>query len=250
MSGILLSAMNNLPQSGSVVTPNTWTGTTSNLQINYLNAPATGSTWTDASGNGRNGTVYTAGTGAATYTTNKNGGLNLGPTSTTNMAMVANTSYNLTVPFSVEVIADINAPNYWATLWGNENYNSGIGWFAYWQGSTNLSIGNSTRYNTYSVAAQGAGIRQFIVTADYLTATLKLYINGTLQSPTTAGYTTIPSQSASGMNFGSRHPNAGTTGTPYDCAPGTYYQMRVYNAELTQTQVTNNYNAVKTTYGI
>lgn len=248
MSGIVMSAMNNVP-AASAVTPNSWTGTTTGLQINYLNAPSSGTTWTDESGNGRNGTVYTTGAGASTYTTNRNGGLNFGPANITNMAMLANTSYNLSVPFTIEVIANIVAPQYWATLWGNENYNSGTGWFAYWTGSTSLTIGSPSRANIYTVNATSGGIKQYTVTVD-ATPSLNLYINGTLQTPISTGYTVAPSASTTGLNFGSRHPNAGNTGTPNDCAPGTYYQMRAYNIALNQSQVTANYDAVKTTYGI
>lgn len=248
MTGIMMSMMTNMHRA-SPVTPNVWTGTTTGLQLNYLNAPSSGSTWTDASGSGNNGTVYTAGTGAATYTTNNNGGLTLGPSNITNMAMVANTSYNLSVPFSIEVIANITATSFWATLFGNENYNAGSGWFAYWSGSGFLTIGSPSRTNGYAVTANTGTIRQFIITVDG-TPSLNLYINGVLQSPSTSGYTVAPGTSTSGLNFGSRHPNAGNTGTPNDCATGTYYQMRAYNIALNQSQVTANYNAVKTTYGI
>jgi hypothetical protein len=163
--------------------------------------------------------------------------------------MIANTSYNLSVPFSIEVIANITANSFWATLFGNEVYNSGTGWFAYWGGSGSLTIGSPSRTNIYSVSASTGNIRQFIITVD-ATPSAKLYINGTLQNAISTGYTVAPSAAASGLNFASRHPNAGNAGTPNDCAPGTYYQMRAYNIALSQAQVTANYNAVKTTYGI
>lgn len=248
MAGIMMNMMTNI-KSVSPVVPNVWTGTTTGLQLNYLNAPATGSTWTDASGNGYNGTVYTAGTGSSTYTTGNNGGLTLGPSNLTNQAMIANTSYNLSVPFSVEVIANVTATSFWSVLWGNESYNAGNGWFAYWSNSTVLVIGSTSRTNSYSITANASAIRQFIVTVD-ATPSLKLYINGTLQTPSTTGYTLAPTAASNGLNFASRHPNGGASATPTDCATGTYYQMRAYNIALSQAQVTANYNAVKTTYGI
>jgi hypothetical protein len=248
MTGIMMNLLN----SGVTIpypSNNVWTGTTTGLQLNYLNAPSTGSTWRDESGNGLNASVYTAGTGSSTYVSSNNGGLTLGPSNITNMAMVANTGYNLSVPFSVEVIANITASSFWATLFGNENYNSALGWFAYWTSSTSITIGSTSRTNIYTVTANASAIRQFIITVD-ATPTLNFYINGTLQIPVSTGYTVAPSTSTSGLNFASRHPNGGTTGTPNDCAPGTYYQMRAYNIALSQSQVTANYNAVKTTYGI
>ena len=245
MSGIMMSQMSNM----ATRIPNVWTGTTTGLQINYLNAPTSGSTWIDESGNSRNGTVYTIGTGSGTYASGNNGGLTFGPSNNTNAAMLANTSYNLSVPFSIEVVANISASSFWASLWGNENYNSSLGWIAYWTGSSTLNVGSTSRSNQYTINASTGAIRQFIVTVD-ATPSANLYINGVLQTPAATGYTIAPSAATSGLNFGSRHPNAGTTGTPNDCANGTYYQMRAYNIALNQTQVTANYNAIKTLYGI
>lgn len=249
MSGMMMSAMNNIvPYNPN---PNTWTGTTTGLQLNLLNAPLSGTTWVDATGNGNNGTVRKLGTGTATYTSSKNGGLTFANDINTNTAMVS-TGYNLTVPFTIEVIANITALSQWATLWGNENYNSGTGWFAYWSNSAAfyISSASTTRANLYSgITCNLGSIRQFICVVDN-TPSASFYINGTLQSPAAAGYTIAPSAASNGLNFGSRHPNAGTSNTPNDCAIGTYYQMRAYNIALNQSQVTANYNAVKTLYGI
>lgn len=243
MTGMMMTQMNN------VAARNMWTGTTTGLQINYLNAPFAGSTWADESGNNRNGTIYTIGTGSGTYASGNKGGLTFGPSNNTNAAMLANTSYNLSVPFSIEVVANIAASSFWAALWGNENYNASTGWFAYWSGSGSLTVGSPSRTNIYSITASTGSIRQFIVTVD-ATPSVNLYVNGALQTPLSSGYTLAPSAASSGLNFGSRHPNAGTTGTPNDCANGTYYQMRAYNIALNQSQVTANYNAIKSTYGI
>lgn len=250
MTGIMMSAMNN-NQAVGLPYPNlnTWTGTTTGLQINYLNAPNSGTTWLDASGNGRDGTIYKVGTGTSTYSSGNNGGIITGPSNNTNTSMVANTSYNLSVPFTVEVIANIAASSFWCSLFGNEYYSSNLGWFGYWNSSTTLLIGSPGQLNSYNVTTNTGTIRQFIVTVD-ATPNLNLYINGTLQTPSSTGYTSAPSVASSGLNFGSRHPNTGDIGTPTDCANGTYYQMRAYDIALSQSQVTNNYDAVKSTYGI
>jgi large repetitive protein len=247
MGGIMqMQYMYKPPAGGSV-----WTGTTTGLQLNYLNAPGSGNTWTDASGNGRNGTVQYIGSGTKTYTASNGGGLVLGPTNNINAAMISST-YNLTVPFTVEVIVN-TAPQtgaYWASLFGNDSYFSSLGWFAYWSNASTLAIGSTSRMNLYNTVPSSTGaVRQFIVTVDG-TPSAQLYVNGTLQTPISTGYGLAPSPASNGLNFGSRHPNAGTSNTPTDCMPGTYYQMRAYNIALNQSQVTANYNAVKTTYGI
>jgi len=215
--------------------------------MNLLNAPSSGISWTDVSGYGNNGTIIKTGTGSATYTSAHNGGLILGPSQITNMAMIA-TTYNLVVPFTVEVIVNLNPSAYWSSLWGNESYTASKGYLAYWSGSSLLSIGGSAAANSYSISANTGNIRQIIVTVD-ATPSLKLYINGSLQTASQTLYAN-PGSTSTGLNFGSRHPNAGTSSTPMDACVGTYYQMRVYNIALNQTQVTANYNAVKSTYGI
>lgn len=243
-----MSAMMQVMSTQRVLPVNTWTGTTTGLQLNLLNAPAAGTTWTDASGNGNNGTVRTSGSGSATYTIVNNGGLTLGSSNLTNMAMVS-TGYNLSSAFTVEVVANITASGFWASLFGNDNYNSGTGYFGYWGSSTTFNLGSSSRTNSYTVTANAGVIRQFTMVYDN-TPSVKLYINGTLQTATSTGYSLAPTASTTGLNFGSRHPNDGTANTPNDCATGTYYQMRVYNIALSQSQVTDNYNAIKSTYGI
>lgn len=221
----------------------TWTGTTTGLQLNYLNAPISGNTWIDASGNNRNGTVYKIGTGSAPYTSAKGGGLTFGPSVNTNASMLT-TSYNLSAPFTIEIVANLNSSSFWATLFGNEVFNSSLGWFAYWGGSTTLQIGSTSRTNSYSVSANTGSTRHFVIVIDN-TPSATLYINGSLINPTSTAYSLAPSVASNGLNFGSRHPNDGSSNVPTDSATGTYYQMRVYNIALNSTQVTNNYNAVK-----
>jgi hypothetical protein len=57
--------------------------------------------------------------------------------------------------------------------------------------------------------------------------------------------------STTGLNFGSRHPNGtGTANTPTDSLKGVYYQMRVYDKPLSQTEVTQNFDTIKGTYSL
>ena len=55
--------------------------------------------------------------------------------------------------------------------------------------------------------------------------------------------------------FGARHTNAGTGATDKlnnvnSSLYPIFYQMRVYNKALSGSEITQNYNAIKTTYGI
>ena len=81
-----------------------------------------------------------------------------------------------------------------------------------------------------------------------------LYLNGTQ-----VGFTdTLAVQTlfvTSEFYFGSRHANGGT-GTADKMNNSTsalqpvFYQMRIYNKALSGSEITQNYNAVKGTYGI
>lgn len=238
------------PNVGGLVVGRPWQSTPlvtfvqTNLILNLLSAPTLGGTWTDASGNGRNGTVRTVGTGSATYTSSNGGGLTLGSANNTDAAMIS-TGYILPVTnWSVEIVADTQPNGYWASLFGSEVFTTNLGHFMYWSGNTGVNIGKPTNYNTYNdILPTSGGPRHIVVTVTG--GVLRAYLNGTLLTPTTTGYI-APSNTGSGtLNFGSRHPNGGTNNTPVDCMPGTYYQMRVYNKALSQAEVTQNYTASK-----
>ena len=62
------------------------------------------------------------------------------------------------------------------------------------------------------------------------------------------GGSSSPTPSTAGFLFGARHTNGGTGATDYFKA--TYYQMRIYNTNISDADVTTNFNAIKTTYGL
>jgi hypothetical protein len=80
-----------------------------------------------------------------------------------------------------------------------------------------------------------------------------LYLNGvqvgTTQTATTGLFAT------GNFYFGARHTNAGTGATDklnssITANQPVFYQMRVYNKALSVTELRQNYNVVKSTYGI
>ena len=246
MTGIMMSSMNSvIPFNPN---PNVWTGTTTGLQLNLLNAPLTGTTWRDESGNGNNGTVLTAGTGSSTYSSSSNGGLTFASGGSTNAAMIT-TNYNLVNGGSVEVVANFTPSTFPAYVFGNDVVNSGLGWWAYFFSSTVFKVGSVSRENLFTLTANTGSTRQFTFVFNN-TPSIDFYVNSTLQSPFSSSYGLAPSPATNGIYFNSRHPADGSTNVPTETGTGTYYQMRVYSTSLNQTQVTANYNAIKTTYGI
>jgi hypothetical protein len=220
--------------------------------MNLLAAPKTGTTWTDASGNGNNGTLVTASTGTFTYTSNNGGGLITAGSGTSTPAggsTAIATSYALTSPFTVEMWCKPNGQRTWSTLWGSDVYNSSSGWWTLWESTINMTTGAVPSGVGYNTGYSQTTPQHYVFTLTGLTYTF--YLNGVAQ--TGSGYTAPTGGAGSApLWFGSRHSNTWTSGgtTPTDALDATFYQMRVYNSALSSSQVTQNYSGTRGMLGV
>lgn len=237
--------------SGITITNNSGSGAgnivSSGLVFNLQTAPTSGTTWTDASGNGYNGTLQ----GSASYTSANGGGIKL------NNASYTGTDY-ISVPYNissntvtVEVVASFNPTSHWATIWGNEAYSFGRGYMAFMTSATAINYGRPNVPTSEFITASNA-VRQWIFVINGTQHSL--YLNGS-QVGTTDTIATQTSFVTSEFLFGARHTNIGTGATDklnssITANQPVFYQMRLYNRALSGAEVTQNYNAVKTTYGI
>ena len=197
----------------------------------------------------------TTGGGTSTYASDHGGGLTLAGAAG---AVLNISGYNLPTDggtYSVEVVASVSSTNYWSSLFGNDDFTLNKGVVAYYGNSSNFYISTPTSNGVYAPVslATRQNINQYIITVTG--NTVKFYLNGVSQALTdntggSPGFTASSGTPTNGLMIGGRHPNAGTAGVPYDCAGGTYYLVRVYNTLLSQSDVTTNYNAIKSTYGI
>jgi hypothetical protein len=204
------------------------------LVANLINPPSSGTTWTDASGNGNNATLN----GSPTYSSANGGGYT---TSSTSYISLPN---NLSSTFTVSVACSLNPSTFWATLWGNESWNAGRGYIAYFLSNTTLNLGSSTGPVSISVSGiNTVHIWDFVVNGTSYT----LYRDGVSIS---TGTFTAPSGgvSTNGLYFGARHTNTGTSYT--DACPGTYYSMRVYNRALSADEINTNFTVLRGNYGL
>ena len=220
---------------------------TSGLQFNLQTAPTSGTTWTDSSGNSRNATLV----GYQSYVSNNGGGIRL------NNADANGTDY-ISVPYNiasntvtVEVVASFNPTSFWGTIWGNEIYNTSGGYLAYMDNSTNLYYGIPNNETTVTITDSNA-IRHWIFVIDGTQASL--FLNGS-QIGTTATISNQTIFATGDFYFGARHNNNGisfvdTINNSNSADYPVFYQMRVYNRALSGAEITQNYNAVKGTYGI
>ena len=220
---------------------------TSGLQFNLQTAPTSGSTWTDTSGNSRNATLV----GSPSYVSNNGGGIRLNNENTSGTDYIS-VPYNIASnTVTVEVVASFNPTSFWGVIWSNEIYNTDGGYLAYVDSSTSISYGIPNNETAETITDSNA-IRQWIFVINGTQASL--FLNGSQVGTTD----TINNQTifATGdFYFGSRHLNDGTgsTDTINNSNSADYpvfYQMRVYNKALSGAEITQNYNAVKDTYGI
>ena len=220
---------------------------TSGLQVNLSTAPSSGSTWTDSSGNGRNATLQ----GTPTYVSNNGGGIRLNNASYTGNDYIS-VPYNIsTTTATVEIVASFNPTAYWATIWGNENYNAGSGHMAYMTSSTSINWGKTGSISSTITASNSIRHWTFVING----SSALLYLNGSQLGTTGSLGTAQTSYVTTEFLFGARHTNAGTGATDKlnNSTAANYpvfYQMRIYNTALSAADVTQNYNSVKGTYGI
>ena len=221
---------------------------TSGLQFNLQTAPISGTTWTDTSGNSLNATLV----GSPSYVSNNGGGIRL------NNADGNGTDY-ISVPYNivsntvtVEVVASFNPTSFWGSIWGNEIYDTSGGYVAYMDNSTNLYYGIPNNETTVTITDSNA-IRHWIFVIDGTQASL--FLNGS-QIGTTATISNQTIFATGDFYFGARHNNNGigfggdTMNNSNSADYPVFYQMRVYNKALSGAEITQNYNAVKDTYGI
>lgn len=218
----------------------------SGLMVNLSAAPSSGTTWTDASGNGYNATLN----GSPSYVSNNGGGIRLNNASYTGNDYIS-VPYNIaSTTTTIEIVASFNPTAYWATIWGNEVYNTSVGYFAFMNGATTITYGRPGGTVAETITASNA-IRHWVFVLNGTNRSL--YLNnsqiGTTKTGTNGTYAT------SEFLFGARHTNAGTgaqdkmnnsTAANYP----VFYQMRLYNKALSEAEITQNYNAIKSTYGI
>jgi hypothetical protein len=218
---------------------------TSGLQFNLQTAPASGTTWTDSSGNGRNATLV----GSPSYVSNNGGGIRLNNPDNSGTDYIS-VPYNIaSSTVTVEVIASFNPTSFWGSIWGNEIFDTSAGYLAYMDGSTNISYGIPNNETALTITESNS-IRHWIFVINGTQASA--FLNGS-QVGTTGTISNQTLFATGDFYFGARHGNDGTgfgdTMNNADLGP-VFYQMRVYNKALSGAEITQNYNAVKDTYGI
>jgi len=215
--------------------------------------PGSGSTWTDRSGNGINGTL----TNGPTYNSSNGGSLtfdgldDFGSTSCSQFQSGNN-------PLTMEV---------WFRWFGNGT-NTANFLFAYGddEGANRvpliiISSSNSVQFEfgslsgvVYSSTIQTNTWYQTVGTYDL--SSTKVYLNGSLQNTTSYSSAGIILSGGNGQTAGigclfSRFGNVGTGATRrYGTFNGNISVVKYYNRALSATEVAQNFNATRSRYGL
>ena len=222
---------------------------TSGLVFNLEVAPSSGTTWADLSGNGYNAII----SGSATYVSNNGGGIKLNNTLANGGGVdFISVPYNISSnTVSVEIVASFNPTSFWGTIWGNESYSAGRGYLAFVQNSSTITYGKPGVLATETITTSNS-IRHwtFVINGTQHS----LYLNG-VQVGVTDTLTIQTLFATNNLYFGSRHVNDGTghsdkLNSSISANQPIFYQMRVYNKALSVAEITQNYNQIKSTYGL
>jgi hypothetical protein len=193
-----------------------------------------GTTWTDLSGNGNNGTL----TNSPTYLTD-NGGI-IDFNGSTNYADVTSSALNLDVG-SIElwIKSDDPTDNLNQQIFARTNTSAGT--FNIFKNTTNLfqfSIRLTTN-TQYSIGSDSTATTNWThIVGTYDGTIQKMFVNAIQQSTTNSISGTLNISGTLAINIARQ-----TTGTVY--FDGKISTVRVYNKALTQQEIQQNYNALK-----
>jgi hypothetical protein len=119
--------------------------------------------------------------------------------------------------------------------------------------STTINWGSPTSNTIASTITASNSVRQWIFVINGTSKSL--YLNGTQLGTTQTVGNPAGGYVISEFYFGARHTNAGTGPTDRMNNSNSslypiFYQMRLYNRALSGAEITQNYNAIKSTYGL
>lgn len=217
----------------------------SNLQL-HLNASDTtsysgsGSTWTDISSNGRNGTITDP-----VFESNLEGALDFNSASGTSgdkVEVTHNTIFNQSTSITFEFWINRDS-----TAEGNIMYKGSAGGNSYY---LTYNTANGYQYNNYAsgggiysgTGGLNTGVFEHVVLTIDSSGNKLLYVNGTASSNTLTGsVATTNLTDTANLFFGGYYPYAAHTGLN-----GKIGIVRIYNTTLTASEVAQNFRAGNT----
>jgi hypothetical protein len=206
-------------------------------------SPTSGTTWTDVSGSGNNGTL----TNGPVYS---NGAITFdGVDDYASISGLANTHSSSSLTLEAWVTVG-NSYSYYAGIFGKGTSDNDEEYCLLYNKFSNkiyMDVGNSGGPYidaTYTLALNtvyhivGTHVRTGGV------STLTIYVNGSFVSNTTAANTNPVNVNSYSTTIGSRFQNGVSSWN------GKIYNTKIYNKVLSQEEITQNYSALRGRYGV
>lgn len=204
---------------------------------NPLSYPGSGTTWTDLSGNGNNGTLING----PTYSSANGGTIVFDGTNDYVATPYMFPSGNSAKSFSVWINAN-SASLPWIVGGGIDN-NDGRAFGLYLNGLTPVFHGNGATYDmTFNGTINTS--TWYNIAISYNGSVISGYLNGQLDNTKTVTLDTYPSP-PSGVKLGVNGINSS-----FAYFDGKIAQAMMYNRALSDTEISQNYNAVKSRFGL
>lgn len=204
---------------------------------NAKSYPGSGTTWTDISGRGNTGTL----TNGPTYSSANGGSIVFDGTNDYIVTSPISLSGALTFSFWIKgnvkdgndhIFIDISSSN-WGGEIGIMNYGNNLGLFG--------ENGNNVALDASSTIMTGNWINIVVTQTAAINATITSYLNGNFGTQASITYPLSSSNTA--VNIGRRSDNIIFYG-------GNIAQVSIYNRALTATEISQNFNALRSRYGI
>lgn len=158
------------------------------------------------------------------------------------------TGTSLGVNWTVEVISELGPTNFWATFWGNESWDAGLGHIAYFSGPNTLNVGKPNAEDSYTLTHPISDKAHWVFShADG--SGINVYRNGQLLTPSYTGYAQPSSPASNTLLFGARHGNDGT-GVTDTIGSGNFWNTNIYTDAKDATWVSAEYENLRGAYGL
>ena len=244
---------------------------------NVKSYPGSGTTWTDLSGLGNNGTL----TNGPTYNGSNAGNIVLDGTNDSISTTRAITSTPALSNWTYEIWTSLSA---WPTavspanvygrvdragvLMGAASYaGAAIYWYGNSNGSTSTPGGNTGAGSACTVGAYIRGtdgyrrttifsmslntVYQFVMVNNNSLSTIFFYVNGVLHASMDGATQEYNSSFVSGLNIGIGTAQVDGGGEAnYSTYPGNIFAAKIYNRALTAAEIQQNFNALRGRFGI
>lgn len=212
------------------------------FDVANVNSYISGSTtWYDISRTNVNGAIFNN----PTYTTENSGGLIFnGSNNYVSLGTNQNYYFNLTKPYTISIWFESNVL---ATMGLITRYNGGVRGNYFLKFLVNGAImfnREVSPFNLFSNSILSLN-KVYNVTIVYDGTLQKIYINGVLDNQQASG-NIVQNQSNINLYIGASQ----LFGNPTEFFNGTIYNTMIYNIGLTSNQILQNYNTLKTRFGL